>query len=411
MNTNRQVISLHEISKLATKQEQWEPYTWFKDMRDQAPVHYNAEHDVWNVFSYDHVKRVLFDHELFSNKKERSLIPIPDRLDNRSNVNLVDPPEHRKRRALLAQAFTPRSLKDWEPRIQEIVDELIADMEGDPVVDIVQKLAIPLPVTVIADLLGVPSRDRHLIKAWSDILFLPYNTEAYADIDQQKGRAMKEFSEYLYPIVLEKRMHPADDIISDLTKAELEGERLTDEEVVMSAMGLLGAGNETTTTLISNMFYCMLFDQPGIYQELRADASLVPKLVEEVLRFRFGATIDRKVARDTDVFGPEMKAGQLVVAWIGSANRDESQFAQADKFDIHRPGNQQHLTFGAGPHFCLGAPLARLEANMALASFVKRFADICQTEGFNIVDHLTVSITGQSLKSLPIGLIHGENRE
>lgn len=402
MKTYRQVIVLEEISKLATKQAQWEPFPWYKDMRDNNPVHYNAEQDVWNVFSYDHVKRVLFDHELFSNKKERSMIPVPHQLDNRSNVNLVDPPDHRKRRALLSQAFTPRSLKDWEPRIQEIVDELITDMEGAPVVDIVQNLAIPLPVTVIADLLGVPSRDRHQIKRWSDILFLPYNLEAYADIEQQKGSAMKEFSEYLYPLVLEKRKHPVDDILSDLVKAELEGEQLTDEEVVMSAIGLLGAGNETTTTLISNIFFCMMFDQPGIYQELRADFSLVPKLVEEVLRFRFGATIDRKVAKDTDVFGPQMKAGQVIVAWIGSANRDESHFARADQFDIHRPGNQQHLTFGAGPHFCLGAPLARMEANMALASFVKRFTDLHRVDGFNLDEHLTVSVTGQSLKSLPV---------
>ncbi|MCA0755793.1 cytochrome P450 [Paenibacillus sp. N4] len=404
MKANSQIILLHEISKLGTSTAQWEPYAWYKEMRDNNPVYYDAEQDVWNVFLYDHAKRVLFDHELFSNKKERSLIPIPQRLESRSNVNLVDPPEHRKRRALLAQAFTPRSLKDWEPRIQEIVDGLIAEMEGAPSVDIVESLAIPLPIIVIADLLGVPYQDRRQFKTWSDILFLPYNNEAFADIEQQKGQAMKEFAEYLYPIVLQKRNHPEDDIISDLTKAELEGERLTDEEVVMSAIGLLGAGNETTTTLISNMFYCMLFDKPGIYQELRSDLSLVPKLTEEVLRFRFAATMDRKVAQDTNVFGPEMKAGQAIVAWIGSANRDESKYESADVFDIHRPGNQQHLTFGAGPHFCLGAPLARLEANMALTSFVKRFADIRQVEGFEIAPHLTVSITGQSLKSFPIEL-------
>ncbi|MGO4270155.1 cytochrome P450, partial [Paenibacillus sp. TAF58] len=295
-------------------------------------------------------------------------------------------------------------LKEWELRIQDIIDELIADMEGTTTVDIVQKLAIPLPITVIADLLGVPSRDRHLIKAWSDILFLPYNTEAYADIEQQKGRAMKEFAEYLYPIVLEKRQHPEDDIITDLTKAELEGEQLTNEEVVMSAIGLLGAGNETTTSLLSNIFYAILYDQPGLYQELRADLSLVPKLVEEVLRFRFPASMDRRIAQDTNVFGPEMKAGQAIVAWIGAANRDESQFASAEIFDIHRPGNQLHLSFGSGPHFCLGAPLARMEANMAITSFVKRFADIHQVIGFDVGEHLIESISGQSLKSLPIGL-------
>jgi cytochrome P450 len=403
VSSTNQTILLHEISKLKSKQSQWEPFVWYKEMREKSPVYYDAKQDVWNVFSYEHVKRVLFDHQLFSNKKERSLIPTP-RFDNRSNVNFVDPPEHRSRRALLAKAFAPRALEEWEPRIQAIVDELITDIEGLTTADVVQKLAIPLPVTVIADLLGVPSKDRAIIKSWSDILFLPYAQETYDDLAARKAQVMKEFHEYLYPIVLEKRKHPADDILSDLTKAELDGERLTDEEVVMSGIGLLGAGNETTTTLISNMFYSMCFDKPGVYQELRADLSLVPQLVEETLRYRFPASIDRKVAQDTDVFGHEMKQGQMVVAWIGAGNRDEAHFAHAEEFDIHRPNNQQHLTFGSGPHFCLGAPLARMEARIALASFVKRFADIQPVEGFDINDHLTDSAVGQSLKSLPIRL-------
>ncbi|WP_199613761.1 cytochrome P450 [Paenibacillus alkalitolerans] len=403
MSSTNQNILLHEISKLKSKQSQWEPFAWYKEMRENSPVYYDAEQDVWNVFSYEHVKRVLFDHQLFSNKKERSLIPVP-RMDNRSNVNFVDPPEHRNRRALLAKAFAPRTLEEWEPRIQAIVDELITEIDSLTTADVVQKLAIPLPVTVIADLLGVPSKDRAMIKSWSDILFLPYANETYDDLAARKAGVMKEFYEYLYPIVLEKRKHPADDIITDLTKAELDGEQLTDEEVVMSGIGLLGAGNETTTTLISNIFYSMCFDKPGIYQELRSDLSLVPQLVEEVLRFRFPASIDRKVAQDTDVFGHEMKKGQMVVTWIGAANRDEAQFAHAEEFDIHRPGNQHHLTFGAGPHFCLGAPLARMEARIALNSFVKRFADIRPAEDFEVSDHLTDSAIGQSLKSFPVRL-------
>ncbi|SEM96809.1 cytochrome P450 [Lihuaxuella thermophila] len=403
MSSMNQTILLHEISKLKSKQAQWEPFAWYKEMRENSPVFYDDEQDAWNVFLYDHVKRVLFDHQLFSNKKERSLIPVP-RVDNRSNVNFCDPPEHRKRRAILAHAFTPRSLEEWKPRIQAIVDELISDIDSETTVDIVQKLAVSLPVTVIAELLGVPSKDREQIKYWSDILFYPYAKETYDDIAEQKERAMKEFYEYLYPIVLEKRKHPQDDILSDLTKAELEGERLTDEEVVRSGIGLLGAGNETTTMLISNMFYSMLFDQPGIYQELRTDLTSVPKLVEEVLRFRFPVAMDRKVAQDTTVFGHKMKKGQMVIAWVGAANRDESQFAHAEDFDIHRRNNQQHLTFGSGPHFCLGAPLARMEANIALTAFVKRFADIQPVEGFEVTGHLTDSATGQSLKSLPIRL-------
>lgn len=403
MNSPKQIILLPEISKRKSKLEQWEPFAWYKEMRENSPVFYDAEQDVWNVFLYDDVKRVIFDHKLFSNKRERSFIPVPID-DNRSNVNFSDPPEHRNRRALLAQAFTPRSLEEWKPRIQAIADELVAEMEGRATVDIVQKLAIPLPVIVIAELLGVPSKDRELIKSWSDTLFYPYAKETYGDLIEQKAQAMKEFQEYLYPIVQEKRKHPADDIISDLTKAELEGEQLTDAEVVRSGIGLLGAGNETTTMLISNLFYSMLFDQPGIYQELRADLSSVPKLVEEVLRFRFPIVTDRQVAQDTTIFGHKMKKGQIVLAWSGAANRDESKFAHAENFDIHRRNNQQHLTFGAGPHFCLGAPLARMEANIALTTFVKRFADIRPVEGFEVVDHLTDSAVGQSLKSLPIQL-------
>ncbi|KWX86296.1 cytochrome, partial [Paenibacillus riograndensis] len=171
-----------------------------------------------------------------------------------------------------------------------------------------------------------------------------------------------------------------------------------------SARGRPGGAIERTPPMSSNIFSCMRVDHPVLCKQLRADLSLGPELVEEVLRFRFGATIDRKVAQDTAGFGPGMKAGQVVVAWIGAANRDESHFTRADVFDIHRPGNQQHMTFGAGPHFCLGAPLARLEANIALASFVRRFPDIQQADGFNLDEHLTVSATGQSLKSLTIEL-------
>lgn len=408
MSTKNDVILLHEISKLATKQARWEPYAWFKEMREKNPVFYDPKQDVWNVFLFDDVKAVLFDHQFFSNSKERSFVPVP-RVDNRANINFVDPPEHRKRRGLVAHAFTPRRLEEWRPKIQAVVDELVTQMEGQATVDITKGLAVPLPVTVIAFLLGVASQDLDGIKSWSDILFRPFDdAEAYGDMLLQKQRAMKEFSEYLFPIVAEKRMHPSDDIISDLTKAELEGEQLTDAEVVMSSIGLLGAGNETTTMLISNMFYSMLFDQPGIYQDLRNDVSLVPKLVEEVLRFRFpGGTMDRQVAQDNNMFGHEMKQGQMVVTWIASANRDESRFAAADQFNIHRPGNQQHLTFGAGAHFCLGAPLARLEANLALTTFVQRVADIQPIDSFNVVEHLSES--GLSFESLPIRLVNALN--
>ncbi|MGN1401084.1 MAG: cytochrome P450 [Bacillus sp. (in: firmicutes)] len=405
MSSKSDIVLLDEISNLKSKIKKWEPYAWYRENRKKSPVFYDEEQDAWNVFLYEHTKTVLHDHTIFSNEKERSLIPVPkEMLHFKSNVNLVDPPEHRKRRALLSQAFTPRSLKDWEPRIQQIVDELITGFENETTVDIVKKLAIPLPVTIIAELLGVPKEDRQKIKDWSDVIFLPFTNTEFDNINEKKQQAMKEFGEYLYPLVLEKKQNPADDIISDLTKAELKGERLSDMEVVMSSIGLLGAGNETTTTLISHIFYSLLFDRPETYLELRNDLSLVPKLTEETLRYRFPASMDRVITKDTDIFGPQMKKGQMIIAWVGSANRDEKQFSQPDIFDIHRPNNQKHLSFGAGPHFCLGAPLARLEANYALTAFIKKFEDIRPGNGFDLQAHLTDSAIGQTLKSLPVEL-------
>jgi cytochrome P450 len=323
-------VIINDIANFDSLEAAWDCFNWLKHMRENHPVYYDPNEDVWNVFLYEDVKRVLHDHTLFTNKKKRSSIPIPRNLNNRSNLNFSDPPEHQKRRALLAKAFTPRSLKDWEPRVQAITDELVDEMEGRREIDIVQSLSIPLPVIVIADLLGVPSKDRNIIKKWSDTLFYPYEQGSMDEIRRKKQQAHQEFFQYLYPIVLEKRHQLTDDIISDLIRAEIDGERLTDEEIVLSSIGLLGAGNETTTQLISNCFYCFLIDKPSTYKELRENHDLIPKAIEEVLRYRFFAKMDREIAQDTNVFGPKMKKGQAIVAWISAGNRDERQFASPE---------------------------------------------------------------------------------
>lgn len=186
--------------------------------------------------------------------------------------------------------------------------------------------------------------------------------------------------------------------------AEYEGSRLTDEEIARTGIGLLGAGNETTTTLITNCFYSLLYDQPSAYDELCQHPELVPQTIDEVLRYRFHISIDRTITQDTNVFGPPMKKGQIVIAWMSSANRDDRQFAHPEKFDIHRIGNDKHLTFGSGHHFCLGAPLARLEAEYALTSFVKRFPFASASETFHIDEHMPDH--SHKLSSLPIR-IHG----
>lgn len=250
--------------------------------------------------------------------------------------------------------------------------------------------------------MGVPTTDRKQIKEWSDILFMPYSKERFNDLDAEKGIALNEFKAYLLPIVQEKRYHLTDDIISDLIRAEYEGERLTDEEIVTFSLGLLAAGNETTTNLIINSFYCFLVDSPGIYQELREEPKLVAKAIEEVLRYRFPVTLARRITEDTNIFGPLMKKDQMIVAWVSAANLDENKFSHASKYNLHRIGNEKHLTFGKGPHFCLGAPLARLEAEIALSTFINAFEKIELSPSFNL--ERCILKNEQTLKYLPIHL-------
>ncbi|EOP27277.1 hypothetical protein IG5_01819 [Bacillus toyonensis] len=401
MDSPENVILVHEISKLKTKEELWNPYGWYQFMRDNHQVHYDEEQDVWNVFLYEDVNRVLSDYRLFSSRRERRQFAIPP-LETRININSTDPPKHRNVRSIVSKAFTPRSLEQWKPRIQAIADELVKNIKKYDEVNIVNQFAAPLPVTIISDLLGVPTTDRKQIKEWSDILFMPYSKEKFNDLDAEKGIALNEFKAYLLPIVQEKRYHLTDDIISDLIRAEYEGERLTDEEIVTFSLGLLAAGNETTTNLIINSFYCFLVDSPGIYQELREEPKLVAKAIEEVLRYRFPVTLARRITEDTNIFGPLMKKDQMIVAWVSAANLDENKFSHASKYNLHRIGNEKHLTFGKGPHFCLGAPLARLEAEIALSTFINAFEKIELSPSFNL--ERCILKNEQTLKYLPIRL-------
>ncbi|CAH0252104.1 Cytochrome P450(MEG) [Peribacillus simplex] len=404
----KEIIAVKEITKFKTRTEEFSPYAWCKQMLENDPVSYHEETDTWNVFKYEDVKRVLSDYKHFSSVRKRTTISVGTDSDEGSvpekiQITEADPPEHRKRRSLLAAAFTPRSLQNWEPRIQEIADELIGEMDEETEIDIVQSLASPLPIIVMSDLMGVPSKDRLLFKKWVDILFLPFDKEKQEEVNELKQVAAKEYYQYLYPIVVQKRLNPADDIISDLLKSEVDGEMFTDDEVVRTTMLILGAGVETTSHLLANSFYSLLYDDKEVYQELHENLDLVPQAVEEMLRFRFNLIkLDRTVKEDNDLLGVELKEGDSVVVWMSAANLDEEMFEDAFTLNIHRPNNKKHLTFGNGPHFCLGAPLARLEAKIALTTFLKKFKHIEAVPSFQLEENLTDSATGQTLTSLPL---------
>ncbi|EJL32255.1 cytochrome P450 [Brevibacillus sp. BC25] len=369
------VVFPNEISGAENLQQQFEPYAWYAEMRKNSPVHYDEKQQVWNVFLYSDVERVLTDYHLFSSdtgKRIAGSLALKEK-----GITEMDPPDHGKRRALYTKAFSTRTLQEWEPRIQEISRHLLEGVKEKQSIKILGDLATPMPVIVIADLLGVPSSDWMLFKQWSDVLISSGTRETYEDINLKKEEIMKEMAVYLSPIIQEKRENPAKDFLSDLTQTEYKGQKLTDREIIDIAISLLLAGNVTTSTLLFSVFYCFLLDRPGVYRELRENPQLVDQAIEEVLRFRPPAQVlMRKVQEDTDMFGSLMKKGEIVMAWLGSANRDENTFAQGDQFDIHRPNSNKHLSFGKGCHLCLGAPLSRLEAKVMLTEMIKCYSDI-----------------------------------
>ncbi|USK28223.1 cytochrome P450 [Bacillus sp. CMF21] len=404
---NKEVIPIKEITNFQSRAEEFFPIDWYKEMLHHHPVYYHEKTNTWNVFKYEDVKQVLSNYEFFSSEGSRTTIFVGanNKQEKPSPINItnMDPPQHRKSRSLLAAAFTPRSLKNWEPRIQQIAAELVEDIKENSDVNIVEALASPLPSLVIADLFGVPIQDRHQFKKWVDILFQPYDKERLEEIELEKQNAANEYFQYLYPIVVQKRLNLSDDIISDLIQVEVDGEKYTDEEIVQVTMLLLGAGVETTSHAIANTFYSFLYDDESLYGVLKNNLELVPHAVEEMLRYRFQMSRrDRTVKQDNNLLGVELKKGDVVIAWMSASNMDENMFDDPFSLDIHRSNNKKHLTFGNGPHFCLGAPLARLEMKIALEAFLQKFSRIEPVNGFELEKNLTASATGQSLTYLPM---------
>ncbi|WP_255320197.1 cytochrome P450 [Paenibacillus elgii] len=299
----------------------------------------------------------------------------------------LDPPKHTQMRDIVNKAFTPRAMKDWEPRIQAITNELLDDIEGEREIDLVEQLSYPLPVRVIAEMLGVPAKDKRKFKDWSDQAVAgPANNSEEARSEQlrKQQQVVGELYAYFKEIIELKKMEPADDIISVLLQASVNGESLTEEEIVGFCILLLVAGNETTTNLITNAIYTFL-EYPEVYRQIKNEPDeLLPAAIEEVLRFRSPVQASfRFVQEDVVLGGKELRAGEYVIAWMGAANRDEKQFPNAEQFVVPRKPNL-HMAFGRGIHFCLGAPLARMEAEIVLKEWIRRYPDFRLSAGFTL---------------------------
>ena len=348
-------------------------FAWLRAMRDGQPVWRDPD-DIWHVFRDADVREAAADPATFSSDLG-GLNPSMARIQ-RGTLTRMDPPEHHRLRRLVSQSFTPRRVAELAPRIAQITDQLLDEASRADQFDLVSQLAYPLPVTVIAELLGVPAADRDLFRRWADqVLSVPRTSIRSATFAASVEDALREMDAYLLRHCLARRREPRHDLISDLVTAEVEGEHLDDQELVNFSRLLLVAGHITTTLLLGNTILC-LDEWPGAAAELRADPSLVAAALEEVLRYRSPfPQIARSTTREVEVAGQPVPEKQVVSLWLLSANHDERRFTDPERFDIHRSPNEQ-LAFGHGVHFCLGAPLARLEGKIAVERLLGRFADI-----------------------------------
>jgi cytochrome P450 len=333
------------------------PFGWYELMRETRPVSRDPRWGSWGVFTYDHVQRVLSDHQAFSSE-----------YGDLSLLN-TDPPRHRQLRNLVTEAFTPRKVESLRSRITQIVDQLLDQAEPKGEMDVIADFAVPLPVTVIAELLGIPLDHREQFKRWSDA----FVTGGTAEMNDEDAR--RQMSGFFAGLMEERRRSPGEDLISALLAARIDDESLDQRALLSFCILLLVAGNETTTNLIGNAVLC-LGEHPDAQAQLHDHPELVASTVEEVLRYRPPVHSMFRLARsEVRLDDQTIPAGDMVVAWIGSANRDPRQFPDADRFEIRRSPNR-HLGFGHGIHFCLGAPLARLEGTIALGALVRRLGPL-----------------------------------
>ncbi|HUG65281.1 MAG TPA: cytochrome P450 [Gaiellaceae bacterium] len=354
-------------------------------MRDESPVHLqpglDGETPIWFVTRYDDVVAMLTDNGRFVLDPALALTPEEIAVreaessfepDERVNENLLskDRDDHRRLRRLVTKAFTPRMVAQLRPRIQEIADELVDRVAERGSMELVDDFAFPLPITVIAELLGIPVEDQDRFREWSNSFVLPPMTP---ELVEQLARHTDEFVAYLDELFASRRAAPADDLVTALVRAEDEGDHLSENELYSMVVLLIVAGHETTVSLITNAVLALLSKAEQL-AELRADPSLMSAAVEELLRYDSPVerTITRWVAADTELGGKALKRGELVIAVVGSANRDANQFPGPDELDLRREAAGKHVGFGRGPHFCLGAPLARLETGIALETLLRR---------------------------------------
>ena len=342
------------------------PYPYYAELRDKAPVAWIEPMQAWAISRYADVDFVLRNPRLFSSAvwntaASGDLVVVPEA----PGLLSMDPPDHTRMRKLANKGFTPRLIRAMEPRVQAIMQNLLKPLTEQVEADLVPSLSVPLPIIVIAEMLGIELERQADFKRWSDSLVQSLNRPTDEAVRAEIRQNNTEFRAYMAHMIQKRRTEPSDDLITAFVQAEEERQTLTSIEILGLTVLLLGAGNETTTNLIGNAVLALL-DHPEELAKVRAERASVSALVEEVLRYDSPVqVVYRQATQDVELEGGKLPAGATVLVLLGAANRDERKFPDPDRFEVAR-NPPDHVGFGYGIHYCLGAPLARLSSRVAL---------------------------------------------
>ena len=390
-----------------TKEFYQDPYPIFAKLRSEAPVFWSEKGEYWLVTSYEFAREILGDlHFEKGARRFKALdmlakfIPNKEMLCFRQQSMLnQNPPDHTRLRSLVNKAFTPSMIAKMRSHIESIANELIDKVESKKEFDLVADFSFPLPATVIAEMLGVPAQDRDRFKGWSHALVGVLEPNPRVLNVAKTIHAYKELTDYLKPLVEERRKEKREDLISALVESEEEGNRLTEAELLSNTVLLLIAGHETTTNLIGNGILALLRN-PEQMDALKQNPDLMPGAVLEFLRYDSPVQMVRRIADcEMEIGGKEVLPEQNVIVALGAANRDPSMFAEPDKLDITRANAGKHLAFGHGIHHCLGSTLAETEAQIAIGTMLRRLPNFkLKTEKLEHKEPFSL----RGLKSLPL---------
>ncbi|RRJ34086.1 cytochrome P450 [Halocatena pleomorpha] len=388
---------------LQTRKARLEPFDWYHEMREKRPVRYDPKREVWDVFRYTDIKTLLTDDETFSIDPRNVADYDSDEDEGLETTTMIgtDPPRHDELRGIVSDAFQKRNLNGLKSGIKKatsnILEEILHDDSG--VIDIANELAQPLVISTIAELLGVPADDRERFELWSRSLVTTEETNGgTGEVIRRKRRAQREIQKYLSTILDERQKNPQNDLLSRIATAEADDQvRFSHQEALGMCFLLFHASSNTTRNLLTNFVWC--FATRGLWSELKHSDRLRQTAIEEALRYRSPVQATTRVATtEVTIQGETIGAGDRLMVWLGSANRDERQFDAPETFIPDRSPNH-HMGFGHGSHYCLGGSLARLEADIVLSELLDTFETI---ELGDATLRPTQSLCSYGVESLPV---------